>query len=136
MPHAEATPQSYCNFLVNLPPEERHERLKNLQANDLFCAVFPLLPERLRSEFHWLEKRDYVQSNLKRPAVDGELERLMEREFDGLGPTRLKSLVAEQANDDELWIFQAFPGDKGYALVRQGCVIDFSIMEITTATMD
>ena len=136
MSHPEITPEAYCNFLGVLSSKERHERLKALQANDLFCAVMPLLPEQLRDEFWWLEKRECVQWNLKHQVVDGELEKLMKRDTEGQWPTSLKVLVDQKSNDDELWLFEEFPGDMGYGLVRECFVVNFSILQVTTITTD
>jgi hypothetical protein len=132
----ESTPEAFCNALLTLSSKERHERLKALDANEMFCSVMPLLPERLRDEFWWLEKCEYVEANLKRRVTDIELERLIAQKIEGLGPTCLKSLLESQSNVDELWLFEDFPGDKGYALLRQGSVVAFSITEITTVTFE
>jgi hypothetical protein len=96
----------------------------------------PLLPARIRDEFWWLEKREYVEANLKRPVTDVESEKLIARETKGLVPACLKLPLDTKTNEDELWLFEAFPGDKGYALVRQGRVVDFSITEINSVTTD
>ena len=133
----ELTPEDFRKPLLDLSPQDRHQSLKALDANALFCAVMPLLPARLRDEFHWLEKRDYIRSILKRPLAEREFNVLLERESKNrwnCWPTCLQSLADQRLPDDELWLFEDIPGDKGYALVRHGHVIDFSITEITTAT--
>ena len=141
MSHSVLTAEAFCKILLALSSEERHERLKTLDANDLFCAVMPLLPPCVRDEFWWLEKREYVQTILKHPLTDGDLKRMLEREgslkpeADDLWRQSLTSLVGRRSAGDELWLFEAVPGDKGYALLRNGNVIDFYIAEVTTATI-
>ena len=135
MPAPESTPDEFCQVLLCLSPTERHERLKSLEANELFCAVVPLLPPHIRDEFPWLGKRDYVQSILKRPVADGDLEKAIRRESKDLGPTCLESLVDKQAIDDEIWRFQAIPGDKGFGLVRTSYVLDYTVTEVTSETV-
>lgn len=123
------TPEAYCDLLLGLSSNERHQLLKELEQSDLFLAVMRLLPERLRDEFWWLEKRDFAEEHLKRPASADELQKLVQRQTGGW-PAGVKSLVDQQTSDDEIWLFEAFPGDKGYALVRRGHVVDFSVIQV------
>jgi len=131
MSPSESSPDAFSRSIMALSPEERYKRLKMLDGNDLFCQVIRLLPTEARNEFAWFEKRAELESHLKHIVSLAEMEGLVQSGTEDLGPTSLRSLVECLSDGDAIWLFEAFPGDKGYALVRDGRVIDYSIIEVS-----
>ncbi len=130
MTNSNLSPEAFCISLSELSPEDRYERLKELKGNELFCEIARLRPSMI-DEFMWHEKREYLESILVEPVSIKTLRTLIARGQEDLGPTSLADLVDRWLELDEFWRFEETPGDKGYALVRKGRVIDFSILEIT-----
>ena len=112
-------------MLAGLPPGERYEQLKALNGNERFCDAMRLLPPDLRREFVWFEKRAELESTLKNPVSLQTIQQLVEK-----GTDCLQSLVAKWSEGDEFWFYHAIPGDTGYALVREGRVVEFCTLEI------
>jgi hypothetical protein len=119
------SPETYCQLLTSLPPDERYDRLKSLNGNQLFCDAMQLLPQSLRSEFFWFEKRIDLESSLKHPVDLLVLQQLIDR-----GDESLQHIVEQWADGDEIWYYHAIPGDTGYALVRDRRVVSYCTLEI------
>ena len=126
------TAETFCESLLRLSSEDRYECLKQLDGNKLFCEVTRLLPSEARQEFAWFEKRAELQACLKNEVSLLKMQQLIESGTDDLGPTSLMSLLDCWSAGDEFWLFDSTPGDKGYALVREGRILDYSIIEITS----
>lgn len=130
MTNLESSPAVFCESIMQLTPEERYDRLKDLNGNGLFWEVVRLRPS-LFEEFTWHEKRDYLESILIEPVDRRVLQTIVSSGRKGLGPTSLADLLIASVEGDEFWRFEATPGDKGFAIVRSGRVVDYSVIEIT-----
>ncbi len=128
-----SSPVAFCDSLVRMSPEDRYRSIKALNGNELFCEIVRLRPS-LFKEFMWFEKREYLESILVDRITMENARVLANKEKEGLGPASVRELVERCTNDDELWRFEAVPGEKGYALVRAGHVVDYCTLEITTVT--
>ena len=78
----------------------------------------------------WLEKREYLESILIEPVDRKTLQSLLASTGEDPGPTRFADLIDRALQGDEFWRFEAIPGDKGFAVVRAGRVIDYCVIEI------
>ncbi len=112
-------------MLAGLSSDERYERLRALNGNQLFCDAMRLLPAHLRAEFFWFEKRADLEATLKHTVSLPVIQELIDK-----GNEPLQSLIANWSEGDEFWYYHSIPGDTGYALVREGRVVEIYTLEI------
>ena len=135
MSNSNESPGSIHKQIRNLGPKERHTKLKGLLGSDVFPRLRALLDQNEWAEFMWFEKADELCTKLKSTVPIELIQGLVAKEPEN-NRSAMRSLLLNWEAEDEVWLFDYLPGDKGYAVVRDGQILDFAVLDVRTATFD
>ena len=115
--------------ILQLSAQARYDFLKGLDDDELYWEVIQLLPVGMWDELMWFEKCVEVMSSLTQIVPIDLLWEHIHKSNTELESSNFSSLANQWSEGDELWKFDGLPGDKGYALLRNGRIVDYCILE-------